>query len=77
MSPISLYPTAAAFTISKYPVSMSSVDTAGLGVGLIVDNAISNEILMEVLAMKVSSPQEFLPVTDVVVRCSDDGLGKL
>jgi hypothetical protein len=56
---------------------MSSVDTAGLGVGLIVDNAISNEILMEVLAMKVSSPQEFLPVTDVVVRCSDDGLGKL
>jgi hypothetical protein len=55
---------------------MSAVETAGLGVGLTVDDAISNAILMEVLAIKVSSPQEFIPVTDVVVRCSDDGLGK-
>ena len=55
---------------------MDSADTAGLGVGLVVDNTIPNEILMEVLAIKISSPQEFLPVTDVVVRCSDDGLGK-
>lgn len=55
---------------------MSTIDTAGLGVGIVVDHTISNEILMEVLAMKVSNPQEFLPVTDVVVRCSDDGLGR-
>lgn len=56
-------------------MSDSSIETAGLGVGKSIDDAISDEILMEVLEIKISNPQEFLPVTDVFVRCSDDGLG--
>lgn len=42
---------------------------------MIIDDSISTIKLWEVLKMKIIQPQLFLPVTDVIIRKSDNGLG--
>ena len=56
-------------------MSGNVLETAGFGVGLVIDDAISTKTLMDILEKKISNPEDFLPVTDVLSRPSDDGLG--
>lgn len=56
-------------------MSATDQETAGFGVGLVIDDIISNATLMDILKRKIDRPEDFLPVTDVFSRPSDDGLG--
>ena len=56
-------------------MSGNVLETAGFGVGLVIDDTISTKTLMDILERKISNPEDFLPVTDVFSRPSDDGLG--
>lgn len=50
-------------------------EEVGLGVAMEIPDEISTEKVWEVLLIKIKQPNLFLPVTDVVTRPSDDGLG--
>lgn len=52
-----------------------SVETVGLGAGLDIPPEVSNEAVFEVLKHKIRHPDAYLPVGDVVVAPSADGLG--
>jgi hypothetical protein len=54
---------------------IDSPELAGLGAALNIRNDITDEILMNVLKLKISAPDEFLPIIDVITRVSDGGLG--
>jgi hypothetical protein len=53
----------------------SNDELAGLGIKMEIPDDISTEKVWEVLLIKIKQPNLFLPVTDVVTRVSDDGLG--
>jgi hypothetical protein len=48
---------------------------AGMGVSVPIEDSLLSASVFAVLKQKVTSPELFLPVTDVVIRVSDDGLG--
>lgn len=50
-------------------------EEAGLGVFSIIDDNVSNKQLMVILRNKIIHPEDYLPVTNVVTRPSDDGNG--
>jgi len=50
-------------------------ELSGLGVGIEIEDSLADDEVWKVLEFKVTSPQTFLPVTDVVHRPSDDGKG--
>ena len=54
---------------------MSAPESAGLGVSIEIDDSLPTALVWEVLCHKVLSPQDYLPVTDVLTRPSDDGKG--
>jgi hypothetical protein len=47
----------------------------GLGASQVIENDITTENVWQVLQIKIKEPNLFLPVSDVVHRPSDDGLG--
>ncbi len=53
----------------------ATIEEAGLGVNLEIPTEISNEKLWDALIIKIEKPQLMLPVTDVIHRVSDDGVG--
>ena len=50
-------------------------DNAGMGVSIEIQGTISTDNVWKALELKVYSPQEFLPVANVITRPSDDGKG--
>jgi hypothetical protein len=62
-----------------YPLNMSDgpaeVEMAGMGVAMEIPEAIATDKVWEVLLIKIKQPDLFLPVSDVLTRPSDDGLG--
>ena len=50
-------------------------EIVGLGAWLPIEDDLSNDDVWKVLLEKIRNPQLFLPVTDVISRPSDDGLG--
>lgn len=52
---------------------MAAPEIAGLGVSVEIDAGLSSERVWRVLEHKVQCPQDYLPVTDVVVRPNPDG----
>ena len=55
--------------------AMSAPEIAAFGVAIIIPDDVPSSILMEVLVLKISKPEEFLPVSGAVMRPSDDGQG--
>lgn len=56
-------------------ITADEEQAAGLGIALEIPDEISTEKVWQVLLIKIKQPNLFLPVTDVVTRTSDDGLG--
>jgi len=56
-------------------MASAAVETSGLGVGIEIDEDLSNDAVWAVLELKIQNPHLFLPVCDVVARPSDDGKG--
>lgn len=56
-------------------MSQQPVESAGLGVGISIDDDITTDQVWAALEIKVLRPDQFLPVTDVVTRPTDDGKG--
>ncbi len=50
-------------------------EQSGLGVAIEIEDTLSTEKIWSVLLQKIQRPQDFLPVTDVITRPSDDGKG--
>lgn len=48
---------------------------AGMGIAMDIPDDITTEKVWQVLLVKIKQPNLFLPVTDVVTRVSDDGVG--
>jgi hypothetical protein len=53
----------------------AEVEMAGMGVAMEIPEAIATDKVWEVLLIKIKQPDLFLPVSDVLTRPSDDGLG--
>ena len=51
------------------------MEVTGLGAGIDIDELVTTDAVWKVLLLKIEQPQLFLPVTDVIYRKSDDGLG--
>jgi hypothetical protein len=56
-------------------MSTSPSEDAALGISLEIPSDLTNEKVWQALLIKIESPQKILPVTDVIHRVSDDGLG--
>jgi hypothetical protein len=52
-----------------------SEEEVGLGISQEIENEIPTEKVWQVLLIKITEPNLFIPVTDVVHRPSDDGVG--
>ncbi len=53
----------------------SNVEQVGLGAGIPIPDDITTDAVWEILIDKISHPYRYLPVTDVITRPSDDGIG--
>jgi hypothetical protein len=52
-----------------------SEEEVGMGVSQVIESEIPTEKVWQVLQIKITEPNLFIPVTDVVHRPSEDGLG--
>ena len=54
-------------------MSEAQEELAGMGVGMEIPENISSEKIWQILLIKITQPNLFLPVTDVISRPGDDG----
>ena len=51
------------------------VEHIGKGLAIVVPDHLSSELVWKISRMKIENPGAYLPVTNVILRPSDDGLG--
>jgi hypothetical protein len=55
--------------------SASPPESSGLGVAIEIEDSLPTELVWEELCLKIQHPEQYLPVTDVLTRPSEDGQG--